>query len=66
MNTSIAAVVLAEGRNDTSKGDYHLTDIVVSARAEGYRVAAAEDAVKGVNLQAGHCALEQKLAGASA
>lgn len=60
--------LLAEVRNDNSKGEYYLTDIVVLARAKGHRVATAEageSEVTGVNSQAELHALEQKLGGGS-
>lgn len=56
--------LLVEVRNDNSKGEYYLTDIVVLARAKGERVAtteAGEDEVTGVNSQAELAALEQKI-----
>lgn len=55
--------LLAEVRNDNSKGEYYLTDIVALAHAKGERIAtteAGEDEVTGVNSQAELAALEQR------
>jgi bifunctional UDP-N-acetylglucosamine pyrophosphorylase/glucosamine-1-phosphate N-acetyltransferase len=57
--------LLAQVRNDNSKGEYYLTDIVALARANGQHVATAEapaDEVAGVNSQEELAALEQQIA----
>ncbi len=46
---------LAEVRNDNSKGEFYLTDLVALARAEGLQVAAVEadeDELRGINSRA--------------
>ncbi|MFT5067505.1 MAG: bifunctional N-acetylglucosamine-1-phosphate-uridyltransferase, partial [Reinekea sp.] len=60
--------LLAEVRNDNSKGEYYLTDIVAMARTKGDRVAtieAGEYEVTGVNSQEELAALELHLTGKS-
>lgn len=56
--------LLDEVRNDNSKGEYYLTDIVALARAKGKRVATAEAGageVTGVNSQEERATLEQQI-----
>ena len=60
--------LLAMVRNDNSKGEYYLTDIVALARAKGERVAtteAREDEVTGVNSKEELATLEVHLASKS-
>jgi UDP-N-acetylglucosamine diphosphorylase/glucosamine-1-phosphate N-acetyltransferase len=64
LRSDILWPLLATVKNDNSKGEYYLTDLVALARADGHSVAcveADETEVTGVNSQAELAALEHHL-----